>query len=201
VLTETPLKVKAALRRLTEIATLTEQIQSEPHLPIVRRSPSFPKVGTARRAVRLLHGRGAQASRLCMAESGATSSAGLVLHCSTRPRRPCPILKQQGRLRRESGTPVARHPYPFLSKGAAVGISDLFGQSRRFVIPMFSRQKFSQNKLDDCPSALKNAHLLSPMNLHLEPQEPFFLLPLRTSGVFVQRLRSRFWRAFQRYAK
>jgi hypothetical protein len=27
------------------------------------------------------------------------------------------------------------------------------------------------------------------------------LLPLRTSGVFVQRLRSRCWSAFQRYAK
>jgi len=162
---------------------------------------SLPKVGTARRAVRFLHGRGAQASRLCMAESEATSSAGLVLHCSTRPRRPCPILKRQGRPRRQSGTPAARHPYPFLSKGAAVGISDLFGQSRRFVIPMFSRQKFSHIKLDDCPSALKNAHLFSPMNLHLQPQESFFSPPVQTSGVFVRRLQNRFWSAFQRYAK
>ena len=88
------------------------------------------KVGTARftsrmalraggQSVRLLHGRGAQASRLCMAESEATSSTGLALHCSTRPGRPCPILKQQGRPRRQSGTPTARHPYPFISKGAA----------------------------------------------------------------------------------
>ena len=91
---------------------------------------SFSKVGTARfpsrmalraggQSVRLLHGRGAQASRLCMAESEATSSTGLALHCSTRPGRPCPILKQQGRPRRQSGTPAARHPYPFFSKGAA----------------------------------------------------------------------------------
>jgi hypothetical protein len=35
-LTETPLLVKRALRRLTEIATLTEQIQSEPRLAIIR---------------------------------------------------------------------------------------------------------------------------------------------------------------------
>jgi len=91
---------------------------------------SFSKVGTARfpsrmalraggQSVRLLHGRGAQASRLCMAESEATSSKPTQHHCSTRPRRPCPILKQQGRPRRQSGTPAARHPYPFFSKGAA----------------------------------------------------------------------------------
>jgi hypothetical protein len=59
----------------------------------------------------------------------------------------------------------------------------------------------SQNKLDDCPSALKNAHLLSPMNLHLQHQESFFSQPSQTTGVFVQRLRSRCWSAFQRYAK
>jgi hypothetical protein len=105
-----------------------------------------PKVGTARfpsrmalraggRAVQLLHGRGAQASRLCMSESEATSSTGLALHRSTRPGRPCPILKQQGRLRRESGTPAAsgssptprraRHPYQFISKGAAAPIGHM----------------------------------------------------------------------------
>ena len=92
---------------------------------------SLPKVGTARRAVRLLHGRGAQASRLCMSESEATSSTGLALNCSTRPGRPCPILKQQVWLQPmrfatpawqaavKSGTPAARHPYQFISSVAA----------------------------------------------------------------------------------
>ena len=96
---------------------------------------SFPRVGTARRAVRFLHGRVAQASRLCMSESEATSSTGLVLHFSTRPGRPCPILKQQVRLQPmrfatpawqaavKSGTPAARHPYPFFSKGAAAPLA------------------------------------------------------------------------------
>jgi len=48
-----------------------------------------------------------------------TSSTGLALHCSTRPGRPCPILKQQGRPRRESGTPAARHPSSFDSLAPA----------------------------------------------------------------------------------
>ena len=109
------------------------------------RRDRYPKIGTARRAVPNLHGRGAQASRLCMSESEATSSTGLVLHCRTRPRRPCPILKQQVRLQPmrfatpawqatvKSGTPAAsgssptprraRHPYPFLSKGAAAPLA------------------------------------------------------------------------------
>ena len=60
---------------------------------------------------------------------------------------------------------------------------------------------FLKNKLDDCPSHFENAHLLSPMNLHLQPQEFFFSPPLQTSGVFVQHLRSRFWCGFQRHAK
>ena len=34
---------------------------------------------------------------------------------------------------------------------------------------------FLKNKLDDCPSHFENAHLLSPMNLHLQPQESFFV--------------------------
>ena len=33
---------------------------------------------------------------------------------------------------------------------------------------------FLKNKLDDCPSRFENAHLFSPMNLHLQPQESFF---------------------------
>ena len=75
--------------------------------------------------------KGAQAARLCMAESEATSSTGLAPHRSTRPRRPCPILKQQGRLQPmrfatpawqaavKNGTPATRHPYQLFSKGAA----------------------------------------------------------------------------------
>jgi hypothetical protein len=59
---------------------------------------------------------------------------------------------------------------------------------------------FKQNKLDDCLSALKNALLLSPMNLHLQPQESFFSPPLQTSGVVVRHLYSRFWRGFQRHS-
>ena len=60
-----------------------------------------------------------------------TSSKPTQHHRSTRPRRPCPILKQQGRPRRENGTPAARHPYPFLSKGAAAPLV-------RSVIPVVS---------------------------------------------------------------
>jgi hypothetical protein len=43
----------------------------------------------------------------------------------------------------------------------------------------------TQNKLDDCPSHFENAHLFSPMNLHLQHQERFFSLQLPTSGVLL----------------
>ena len=49
---------------------------------------------------------------------GSLPKVGTVRRAVPNLRREAPF-PQQGRLRRESGTPAARHPYPFISKGAA----------------------------------------------------------------------------------